>query len=102
MNRFSDKVAVVTGAASGIGEAAARLFATEGGRVVVADVNAARGEQVAAEIGGLFVHTDVTREEAIETLVAATLERHGRIECMINNADMVGAVGSILETPGNY
>lgn len=102
MNRFSDKVVVVTGAASGIGEAAARLFAAEGGKVVVADVNAARGEQVAAEIGGLFVHTDVTREEAIEALVAATLERHGRIDCMINNAGMVGAVGSILKTPASY
>ncbi|MCO5786640.1 short-chain dehydrogenase [Pseudomonas sp. G11-1] len=102
MNRFSDKVVVVTGAASGIGEAAARLFAAEGGKVVVADVNAARGEQVAADIGGFFMHTDVTREEAIEALVAATLEHHGRIDCMINNAGMVGAVGSILETPGNY
>lgn len=102
MNRFTDKVVVITGAASGIGEAAARLFAAEGGKVVVSDVNSERGEQVAAEIGGHFVHADVTREEAIEALVAAAVERHGRIDCMINNAGMVGAVGSILDTPANY
>lgn len=102
MNRFADKVVIITGAASGIGEAAARLFAAEGGKVVVSDVNAERGEQVAAEIGGHFVRADVTREEAIEALVVAAVKRYGRIDCMINNAGMVGAVGSILDTPANY
>ncbi|MFA5677716.1 MAG: SDR family oxidoreductase [Pseudomonas sp.] len=102
MARYKDKVVVITGAASGIGESTARLFAAEGGSVVVADVNSHRGTEVAEDIGGIFVHADVTREEAIEALVAATLERYGRIDCMVNNAGMVGAVGSILDTPANY
>jgi NAD(P)-dependent dehydrogenase (short-subunit alcohol dehydrogenase family) len=102
MSRFENKVVIVTGAASGIGESAARLFAAEGARVVVADVNRERGEQVASEIGGVFQHTDVTKEEAIEALVVNTRERYGRIDCMVNNAGMVGAVGSILDTPANY
>jgi NAD(P)-dependent dehydrogenase (short-subunit alcohol dehydrogenase family) len=102
MGRFDGKVVVVTGAASGIGEAAARLFAAEGAKLVVSDVNSQRGQQVADELGGVFVHTDVAREEAVESLVATTLERFGRIDCMINNAGMVGAVGSILDTPDNY
>jgi NAD(P)-dependent dehydrogenase (short-subunit alcohol dehydrogenase family) len=102
MSRFENKVVIVTGAASGIGESAARLFAAQGAKVVVADVNSERGEQVAAEIGGVFQHTDVTKEEAIEALVVNTRERYGRIDCMVNNAGMVGAVGSILDTPANY
>jgi len=102
MNRFSDKVAVITDAAYGIGMAAARLFAAEGGKVVVADLNVARGEALAAEIGGLFVQADVASEEAIEALLKKTLEHYGRIDCMINNVAMVGAVGSILDTPSDY
>ena len=102
MSRFSDKVVIVTGAASGIGEATARLFADEGAQVVVSDVNAEQGERVATSIGAHFVHADVAREADIETLVSATLTRYGRIDCMINNAGVVGAVGSILDTPANY
>lgn len=102
MARFSNKVAVITGAASGIGEATARLFAAEGGGVMVADIDVERGVRVAKEIGGRFVRTDVTSEAAVESLVAATLEQFGRIDCMVNNAGMVGAIGSILETPATY
>lgn len=102
MARFSNKVAVITGAASGIGEATARLFAAEGGSVMVADIDVERGVRVAEEIGGRFVRTDVTSEAAVESLVTATLEQFDRIDCMVNNAGMVGAIGSILETPATY
>lgn len=100
--RYKNKVVVITGAASGIGEAAARLFAAEGGRVVVADINAEAGGKVADEIGGYFVRTDVTSEDAIARLVSTAVETFGRIDCMINNAGMVGAIGSIMETPAEY
>ena len=102
MSRFENQVVIITGAASGIGEAAARLFTAEGAKVVVADVNRERGEQVATEIGGVFQHTDVTQEDAVEALVQRARAEYGRVDCMINNAGMVGAVGSLLETPAKY
>ena len=69
MSRFTDKVAVVTGAAQGIGEAYATALAAEGASVVVADLNVEAGEKVAADIGGLFVHTDVSSAESEAAMV---------------------------------
>lgn len=96
--RLCDKVALVTGAASGIGEATVRLFVSEGATVVLADVNEAAGKDLARELGMQFIATDVTVEEQVERAVLYTVERHGRIDCMVNNAGVVGAVGSIMET----
>lgn len=96
--RVQGKVVLVTGAASGIGEAAARLFHQEGATVVLADINEVAGAALARELGVHFIGTDVTFEEQVERAVAYTVERHGRIDCMINNAGVVGAVGSIMET----
>ncbi|MDE2620784.1 MAG: SDR family oxidoreductase [Sphingomonadales bacterium] len=97
-NQFHGKSAVITGGASGIGEATARLIAARGGAVVIADLNVARGEALAAELGGQFVRTDVTREADVEAAVAAAVERHGRLDIMVNSAGLLGAVGSIMET----
>ncbi|WP_418062093.1 SDR family oxidoreductase [Pimelobacter simplex] len=95
--RFENKVVVVTGAAQGIGEAYAKALAAEGAAVVVADVNAEAGEQVAKQIeadGGqaLFVHCDVSSAESAQALVAATVERFGGIDGLVNNAAIYGSM----------
>jgi NAD(P)-dependent dehydrogenase (short-subunit alcohol dehydrogenase family) len=89
--RFEGKVALVTGAASGIGEAAALAFAGEGAAVVVADVQVEKGQAVAARIaaqGGaaVFAACDVRREEDVAALVETAVRRFGRLDCAYNNA----------------
>ncbi len=100
MNRLDGKVAVVTGAASGIGEGTVRRFVEEGARVVVADLQEDRGRAVAESLGesARFVVADVTREDHIEGAVADAVTGFGRLDIMVNNAGIVGAVGSIAET----
>ena len=99
MGRLEDKVAVITGAASGIGEAAARLFVEEGARVVVADIQTGEGEALAAELGSAaaFVRTDVTREDDVAGAVEFARSEFGRLDVMYNNAGGFGARGSVTE-----
>jgi len=84
--RFSGRTAVVTGGCSGIGLASARRLAAEGASVVIGDVEAARGKEVADELGGLFVECDVTSAEQVSAMFAAAHERYGRIDVAFNNA----------------
>jgi len=86
--RLRDKVAIITGGAQGIGEAYARRFAKEGAKVVVADVNAEKGEAVARSIGGdaVFERVDVSSEADTKRLTKAVADRFGRIDVLINNA----------------
>lgn len=100
MSGVEGKVAVVTGAASGIGAATARRFAERGCRVVLSDLQEEAGKQLAEEIGerALFVRTDVTSEADVARAVDTAVERFGALDVMINNAGIVGAVGSIAET----
>lgn len=91
MTRLASKVALITGAASGIGRAAALLFAREGARVVIADVQDDLGRATAASIsdaGGAaaFVHADVSRAEDARAMVDATVQRFGRLDVLFNNA----------------
>jgi NAD(P)-dependent dehydrogenase (short-subunit alcohol dehydrogenase family) len=86
MDRLLDKVAVITGAASGIGLATARRFAAEGAQVVVADIDDDAGSQLAKEIDGLYVHTDVADEASVEALYEAAAGAYGGVDICFNNA----------------
>lgn len=91
MSRLSGKVAIVTGGARGIGEGCARVLATEGARVVIADLRADEGEQTCDAIrkaGGtaVFQQTDVLKPESIESCVRETAKRFERLDVLVNNA----------------
>ena len=91
MDEMKGKVALITGAATGIGRASAELFAREGARLLLADYDAERGEQLAAQLraaGGeaLFVKTDVAKASDCERMVQAALDRYGRLDAAFNNA----------------
>src|SRR5690349_989624 len=86
MERLLDRVAIVTGGGSGIGLATVRRFASEGARVVVADVDPAAGKAAAEEVGGTFVQTDVTSEADVAAMVAAAVDTYGRLDIAFNNA----------------
>jgi NAD(P)-dependent dehydrogenase (short-subunit alcohol dehydrogenase family) len=83
---LEDKVVIVTGASSGVGEAAARTFARKGAKVVLAARSAQKIRKLAKEVGGLAVPTDVCSLEDLEALVAKTLDAYGRIDVVVNNA----------------
>ncbi|WP_448624272.1 glucose 1-dehydrogenase [Geodermatophilus sp. URMC 64] len=99
--RVAGKVVAITGAASGLGEATARLMAAEGATVVLADIQDDRGERLAGELGGgaRYVHCDVTSEPAVAGVVDTAVAEFGRLDCMFNNAGIVGAHGGIDEIP---
>ena len=100
MRRLEGKVAIVTGAARGTGEAIARRFVAEGARVWLGDVLDERGEKVAAELGpaATYAHHDVTSEEQWRALVERVLARDGRIDVLVNNAAILH-IGCIENTP---
>jgi NAD(P)-dependent dehydrogenase (short-subunit alcohol dehydrogenase family) len=84
VNRLDGKIAIVTGGASGIGAATARLFAAAGARVVIADAQDAGA--IAAEIGGAYVRTDVRSSADVQALIEGTVASHGRLDVLFNNA----------------
>jgi len=102
MNRFEDRVALVTGGTSGIGEATALAFAAEGARVVLAGRREKEGAAVVADIRhhggqGTFVATDVTRDADVRALVASALKAYGRLDVAVNNAGTEGVMRPITE-----
>ena len=101
--RLEGKIALVTGAAAGMGESAARIFAREGAKVVVADLLEKEGGAVAASIvsaGGeaMFLRMDVSGEEQWREAVRATVKRYGRLDVLVNNAGISGAVPDRMST----
>jgi 3-oxoacyl-[acyl-carrier protein] reductase len=84
--RLAGKTALVTGAGSGFGAGIARRFAAEGARVMIADVAAAAGEAVAAEVGGVFVRADVGEDADVAAMARAALEAFGALDILVNNA----------------
>ncbi|GAA0924184.1 3-oxoacyl-ACP reductase [Pseudonocardia zijingensis] len=84
--RFSGRTAVVTGGGSGIGLATVRRLASEGARLVVADIDPGAGKAAADEVGGLFVQTDVTSPEQVEALFTAAVDAYGSVDVAFNNA----------------
>tara|TARA_B100000029_G_scaffold93097_1_gene83047 strand:- start:572 stop:1408 length:837 start_codon:yes stop_codon:yes gene_type:complete len=99
--RLNGKVAVVTGAASGIGEAIVKRFAEEGARIVIGDIQPELGEGIIAEIDkdAVYAHCDVTIESDVESLLQTAVQTFGRIDILVNNAGIVGARGPISEIP---
>jgi NAD(P)-dependent dehydrogenase (short-subunit alcohol dehydrogenase family) len=100
MGRLDGKVAVITGAAGGIGREAALLFSAEGAQVCVADVDAETGERTASECrDAFFVQADVTSPESVDAMYRATVERYGGIDVLYNNAGIMPADdASVLDT----
>ena len=97
--RLDAKVAVVTGGCSGIGLATVRRFAAEGAVVVIGDLDDARGPRVASEVGGTYVHCDVTDPGQVEELFATAKREHGSVDIAFNNAGISPPDDdSILET----
>jgi NAD(P)-dependent dehydrogenase (short-subunit alcohol dehydrogenase family) len=88
---LSGRVCIVTGGSQGIGEACARRFARENALVVIADVADGPGKALAAELGARYVHCDVGDKAQVDALVAATLQAHGRIDVLVNNAGIFKA-----------
>lgn len=94
--RIADRVAIVTGGASGIGKATAEVFAQEGAKVVIGDLSDSEGEKIAKDIGGMFVATDVRDPKQIEELVRTAVDKFGGLDIMFNNAG-IGVTSPLLE-----
>lgn len=102
--RLEGKIALVTGAASGIGEATARAFAAQGATVIVSDIRTAEGEAVAASIGeaAQFVALDASDEFAWSDCIEEITQRHGGLDVLVNNAGCGAGGGIQRETPGEH
>ena len=99
--RLAGRVAVITGGASGIGAATAKLFVAHGAKVMLGDIQDDRGKAFAESLGpdAAFRHCNVTKEEDVQGLIDGAVEHFGRIDIMFNNAGIVGAIGPMESTP---
>lgn len=95
--RLLHKIAIITGAGSGIGKATASRFATEGASVIIADINAEKGEAAASEIdNATYLHVDTTNESSVHAMATRVIEQFGQIDILFNNAGVSG-VGRLHE-----
>jgi NAD(P)-dependent dehydrogenase (short-subunit alcohol dehydrogenase family) len=95
--RLKDKIAIITGGASGIGEATVRAFIKEGAGVVLADKNAEKAARVAQETGADAISVDVSNSEQVKAMVDHAIARYGRLDILVNNAGY-GITGNVVET----
>ncbi len=102
MDRLKGKVAIITGAAMGLGAADARLFAAEGAKVVVTDIADEEGLALAEEIGCHFMHQDVRDETRWSEVIDETVERYGKLDILVNNAGMVKVGNPENQTTDEY
>ena len=96
------RVCIVTGGAQGIGEACVRRFAADGATPVIVDVDDARGQALAQELGALYVRCDVGDKSQVDALVAQTLAAHGRIDVLVNNAGIFRAADFLEVTEADF
>ncbi|CAN5158030.1 SDR family oxidoreductase [soil metagenome] len=99
MGRLSGKVAIITGAARGMGASHARLFVQQGAKVVLTDLNADGGESLAKELGdaAIFVSHDVTKPDSWSNVIAKAVDAHGTIDILVNNAGILGPMAPTAE-----
>jgi len=95
--RLQNKTAIITGAASGFGEGIARRFAKEGAQIVIADLNEEAGQKIAAELNGIFVKTDVSKNADMENLVQSALDKFSDVNIFINNAGFTSRNSPMLD-----
>jgi NAD(P)-dependent dehydrogenase (short-subunit alcohol dehydrogenase family) len=100
--KLQNKIAIITGAAMGIGQGIAFVFGREGARMVIADVNVAEGQKTTRELQergyeALFVECDVSKEDQVKAMMEAAVERYGTIHILVNNA-AIGMYKTVLET----
>ncbi len=98
MGKLEDRIAIITGSASGLGQGMAELFAREGAKVVVADLPTEAGEKLAASIGGIYLHCDVTDPASVEGMIQEAARNYGRIDILVNNAGIDGEQASTAES----
>jgi NAD(P)-dependent dehydrogenase (short-subunit alcohol dehydrogenase family) len=99
---LAGRVCIVTGGAQGIGEACARRFARDGAKPVIVDVDDARGQALAGELGALYLHCDVGDKAQVDAVVAATMQAHGRIDVLVNNAGIFKAADFLEVTEADF
>jgi 3alpha(or 20beta)-hydroxysteroid dehydrogenase len=102
MGKLDGKVALITGGARGQGAAEGALFASEGAQVILTDVLDEEGEKTASDCGGQYLHHDVTSEARWKEIVDGVLERHGRLDVLVNNAGIFKAAGLQQSTLADY
>ncbi|HSV34780.1 MAG TPA: SDR family oxidoreductase [Ramlibacter sp.] len=99
---LAGRICIVTGGAQGIGEACARRFARDGATPVIVDIDNARGQALAQELGGLYLHGDVGSKAEVDAVVARTIQVHGRIDVLVNNAGIFKAADFLDVTEADF